>query len=158
MKSIIKIIILSLSMVVFAVSANAQMKVSPFRPLPKPKQTYSITIGQAIKSDTSAWRFSSMAGYNITTKQLMAGIGYGIQWLHFDEATGKFYTDFSVQAVGWVNGSTPPTLNPPNFASFGITVGFLNQLIQAGAAYTPATATNKGGIGFVVNLGIPFNN
>lgn len=157
MKSIIKITVLSLILAITTASVNAQMKVSPFRPLPKPVQKYGISIGQAVRTDTTAWRFSSMAGYNITTKQLMAGMGYGIQWLHFDETTQKWYTDFSVQAVGWVNGSTPPTLNPPNFASFGITLGLLNQLIQAGAAYTPATATAPSHIGLVVNLGIPLN-
>jgi hypothetical protein len=99
-----------------------------------------------------------MAGYNVSTKQLQAGIGYGIQWLHFVDSTQKYYTDFSVNLVGWVNGTTAPSLNPPNFASFGVTVGILNQLIEAGAAYTPATPETKSSVGLIVNLAIPLNN
>ena len=99
-----------------------------------------------------------MAGYNVSTKQLQAGLGYGIQWLHFVDSTQKYYTDFSINAVGWVNGNTAPSLTPPNFASFGITVGVLNQLIQGGVAYTPATAATKGNFGLIVNLAIPLNN
>ena len=88
----------------------------------------------------------------------MAGIGYGPQWMHFVDSTQKYYTTFSVQLVGWVNGNTTPSLAPPNFASVGITVGIFNQLIQLGAAYTPATAITKSQIGPVINIAIPLNN
>lgn len=133
--------------------ASAQ---SPFKPLPKP--SFHATLMATPSSEITAWRFTPMAGYNVSTKQLQAGIGYGIQWLHFVDSTQKYYTDFSINGVGWVNGSTAPSLNPPNFASFGITIGILNQLIQAGAAYTPATADTKGKVGLIVNLAIPLNN
>jgi hypothetical protein len=74
------------------------------------------------------------------------------------DSTQKYYTDFSIQAVGWVNGNTAPSLYPPNFASFGITVGAINQLIQIGAAYTPPNFGNKGNVGLIVNFAIPLNN
>jgi len=151
-----KITILLLA-IIFSFAANAQIKSSPFRSIPKPAMKASL-YGVTVNSTITAWRFTPMAGYNITTKQVMAGIAYGIQWLHVDPTTQRYYTDFSIQAVGWVNGSTPPTLAPPNFASFGVTLGLLNQLIQIGGAYTPATALTKSQIGLVVNLGITFNN
>jgi hypothetical protein len=142
---------------IFAFTVNAQVKSSPFKPLPKPSNLYSVPMGATAK-DITAWRFTPMAGYNVSTKQLQAGIGYGIQWLHFVDSTQKYYTDFSVNLVGWVNGTTAPSLNPPNFASFGVTVGILNQLIEAGAAYTPATPETKSSVGLIVNLAIPLNN
>lgn len=153
-----KKILILIAIVFTATVSQAQIKASPFKPLPKPKVSYALPISQAIKHDTTAWRFTPMAGYNVTTKQLMAGFGYGIQWIHFDQATEKYYTDFSVNAVGWVNGTTSPSLYPPNFTSFGITTGFLNQLVQVGGAFTPATPDTKSHIGLVVNLAIPLNN
>jgi len=132
---------------------------SPFKALPKPVQLKANAYGVAASNTTiTAFRFTPMSGYNISTKQIMAGIGYGAQWMHFVDSTQKYYTTFSVQLVGWVNGSTAPELNPPNFASAGITIGFFNQLIQFGAAYTPPTSATKGQIGAVVNLAIPLNN
>lgn len=145
----------------FFFAATAQnLKSSPFRPIPKPAFTAKTfdAIGQVTNPTITAWRFTPAAGYNVTTKQLMAGIGYGIQWMHFVDSTQKYYTTFSIQGIGWVNGSTAPTLNPPNFASFGISCGFFNQLIMIGGAYTPATAATKGQLGLVVNLAVPLNN
>lgn len=138
--------------------ASAQIKSSPFKPIPKPVTHSLAALSVSTSHDITAWRFTPMAGYNVSTKQLQAGIGYGIQWLRFIDSTQKYYSDFSINAVGWVNGSTAPSLNPPNFASFGITVGVLNQLIQGGLAYTPATPDTKGKLGLIVNLAIPLNN
>ena len=146
---------------IIAFSVNAQIKTSPFKQIPKPETHLLKTfdaIGQAVNPTITAWRFTPAAGYNITTKQIMAGIGYGVQWMHFVDSTQKYYTTFSIQGIGWVNGFTAPTLNPPNFASFGISVGFLNQLIMFGTAYTPSTSDTKGTLGLVVNLAIPLNN
>ena|SRR6185312_749819 len=148
--------LLFLLLIAVSFSATAQIKGSPFRPIEKPANLYSLTTNGV--KDFTAWRFTPMAGYNVSTKQLQAGLGYGIQWLHFVDSTQKYYTDFSINAVGWVNGNTAPSLTPPNFASFGITVGVLNQLIQGGVAYTPATAATKGNFGLIVNLAIPLNN
>jgi hypothetical protein len=153
MKSIFKLFILSFA-VLFATTTSAQ---SAFKPLAKPVKSSMFTMA-ASNPTITAWRFTPMAGYNISTQQLQAGIGYGIQWLHFVDSTQKYYTDFSIQAVGWVNGNTTPSLYPPNFASFGITVGAINQLIQIGAAYTPPNYGNKGNVGLIVNFAIPLNN
>lgn len=147
--------------VILAFTTNAQsLKTNPFKPIPKPVQTLKSfdAVGGAVNPTITAWRFTPAAGYNVTTKQLMAGIGYGIQWMHFVDSTQKYYTTFSIQGIGWVNGTTAPTLNPPNFASFGISAGFFNQLIMVGGAYSPATADRKGQLGLVVNLAVPLNN
>jgi hypothetical protein len=143
--------------VLIAGIASAQIKSSPFKPLPKPASTH-LMLSTGLSHDLTAWRFTPMSGYNVTTKQLQAGLGYGIQWLHFVDSTQKYYTDFSINLVGWVNGTTAPTLSPPNFASFGATVGIVNQLIQVGWAYTPATPNTKGRGGLIVDLAIPLNN
>lgn len=148
--------------VVFAFAVNAQsVKSNPFKPLPKPVANRMATFNAAPTTSNAtitAWRFTPAAGYNVTTKQIMAGLGYGIQWMHFVDSTQKYYTTFSIQGIGWVNGTTTPTLYPPSFASFGLSVGFLNQLIMAGFAYTPGTSDTKGKIGLVVNFAVPLNN
>ena len=146
-----------ITLLIFSFTANAQtLRSNPFKPLPKPNH-YSLSV-TATNPTISAWRFTPMTGYNLSTNQIMAGIGYGMQWMHFVDSTQKYYTTFSVQLVGWVNGTTSPSLNPPNFASVGLTIGIFNQLIQLGAAYTPPTGSTKGQIGPVVNLAIPLNN
>ena len=144
---------LLIAFTIFTIQASAQ---SPFKRLPKPN-TYSLSA-TTVNPTITAFRFTPMTGYNLSTNQIMAGIGYGPQWMHFVDSTQKYYTTFSVQLVGWVNGNTAPTLNPPNFASVGLTIGLFNQLIQVGAAYTPPTSGRNGQIGPVVNLAIPLNN
>lgn len=149
---------LLLTAVIFTFAATAQIKSSPFKPVPKQVHYSASLYGVASNPTVTAWRFTPAAGYNLTTKQLMAGLGYGVQWMHFVDSTQKYYTTFSIQGIGWVNGNTTPSLNPPNFASFGISAGFLNQLVMAGFAYTPPTFATKGKIGLVVNFAIPLNN
>ena len=151
---------LLIAFTIFSIQTNAQLlKASPFKPLPKPNKVSLISGAIAVTNPTiTAFRFTPMAGYNITTQQLQAGIGYGIQWMHFVDSTQKYYTSFSINAVGWVNGSTTPSLDPPNFVSYGLTLGVLNQLVQFGAAYTPGTSGTNGGIGFIINFAVPLNN
>lgn len=150
----------SVILLAFALSTQAQVKTNPFRPIQKPEKSYKVMniLGVPINPTFKAWRFTPMTGYNLTTKQLMAGLGYGLQWMHFVDSTQKYYTTFSIKAVGWLNGSTIPEPNQPSFGSGGITIGFLNELIQIGAAYTPATPNTKSQIGAVINIAVPLNN
>jgi hypothetical protein len=159
MKKVFSLLLIAAAMFFQTADAQISIKPSPFRPIPKPQQLFSI-YGDNITPKTvlTAWRFTPMAGFNLSTKQLMAGMGYGIQWLRYIDSTQKYYTDFSIQAVGWVNGNTSQTINPASFTSLGITVGAFNQLVQVGAAYTPATETTKDHVGVIVNLALPLNN
>lgn len=153
-----KIITSIVCLFIIAGTTNAQLiKSNPFKPVAKPDKL-GLFSATAAKSEIQALRFTPMAGYNLSTKQIQAGIGYGLQFMHFVDSTQKYYTDFSVQLVGWVNGSTTPSLNPPNFVSGGITVGFLNQKVQVGAAYTPKTSATKANVGLIVNFAVPLNN
>jgi len=149
-----------ITLIIFSFNANAQLlKASTFRPLPKPEKTSVSEYGVTASNPTiTAFRFTPMAGYNLTTHQVQAGLGYGIQWMHFVDSTQKYYTTFSINAVGWANGNTTPTLEPPNFLSYGLTVGFLNQLVQFGIAYTPSTNGTKGAYGLIVNFAVSLNN
>lgn len=159
MKQFILLILIAFS---FALPTQAQtINSSPFHRIPKPERNYNKSmnvLGMPVNPTFKAWRFTPMTGYNLTTKQLMAGLGYGLQWMHFVDSTQKYYTTFSIKAVGWLNGSTTPSINQPSFASGGITIGFLNELIQVGAAYTPSTPNTKSQIGGVINFAIPLNN
>lgn len=76
---------------------------------------------------------------------LMAGIGFSYQWLHADAATGKWYADYSINGLlyGGANLSTQQEkiVNatavdlPKTILAAGISVGFLNGLINTGFAY-----------------------
>lgn len=162
MKQKLKFGLLLIVAAAFALTTNAQttLRTNPFRPIPKPTHQLKAldAIGVATNPTITAWRFTPMTGYNIKTKQLMAGIGYGIQWMHFVDSTQKYYTTFSVKVAGWVNGLTTPSLNPPNLTSFGVSIGFLNELVQLGVAYSPATVEAKATVGPVINFAVPLNN
>jgi len=150
--------------------AQIQVKTNIFHPVPKPDKLNTSFFNPVTRPDISAktlsiggstlvtWRMTPMAGYNINTKAVMAGIGYGPQWMKYVDSLQKWKTTFSLQIVGWVQGSTDPSLNPPNFTSFGVSAGLKNQLFIVGAAWTPPTNLTKGTVGFVVQIGFAENN
>jgi hypothetical protein len=152
MKSIF-LLLISISLLTYA---NAQ---SPFKPLPK-KST--IKYGGVVTSPTitSAFRFTGpIAGFAYPQKQVVTGLGYGWQKLHWVDSTQKYYADFSVSAVLYAGGNVEPSISDPNnILSVGISLGIVNQLIMAGPVYNFPKDGNKGSFGFVVNFSVPLNN
>lgn len=148
-------IILYLLILVFSVSVcEAQ---SSFKRLPKP--TSKKSLGIVSDNVVKAFRFTGpIAGYLYPENQVVTGLGYGWQRMHFVDSTQKFYTDFSISAVAYAGGNVLPTIHPNNIMSVGISLGVLNQLIMIGPAYNlPSHGNSKGSIGVVLNVSMPLN-
>lgn len=132
-----------LIIVAFSLSAQAQViHSSPFKHIPLPQQNGLMRA--TLSNEVTAYRFVlPFAGYSPVTKQMSTGIGYGWNRLHFVDSTQSYYTDLSVFVAAFANGDFTPS--PYNAASFGIGVGFFNDLIIIVPAYNLPTPERKGG-------------
>ena len=144
----------------YAISAQAQTVInsSPFKHLPKPAKKYGLPNVQAANPTVIAYRFTGpLAGYMYPQKQVVTGIGYGYQRLHYVDSTQRYYTDFSVSGMLYAGGNVA-TVNNTNIISVGLSIGVLNQLIMFGGAYNLPSANNsKGSFGLVFNIAVPLN-
>ncbi len=148
-----KLIFFLLTIFVLTSFANAQN--SPFKPIHVNRLT-KLNFGATSTTDSTfgAWRFvTNVAAYTIPDHLLMAGAGFGYQWLDYKYATGRVTSKFSISAMMWATGSTAPS-SPATAASFGAMVGAINNLIQVGYAYN--TGLNAGQ--FVIAIGVGLNN
>jgi len=149
-----------LLLVFFCTNCMAQ---SSFKRMPKPVQTYrktnSLSTDNNANKAFSAFRFTGpIAGYLYPQNQVVTGLGYGWQRLHFVDSTQRYYTDFSISAVAYAGGTVAPTLHPNNIVSIGISLGVLNQLVMIGPAYNlPVHGSAMGSIGVVFNISVPLN-
>lgn len=64
---------------------------------------------------------------------LMAGAGVSYQWLHLDQSTQKWYSDFAINAIMYGGGNVAP----PNNAVYaaGLSLSLFNGLLSIGGAY-----------------------
>jgi hypothetical protein len=151
-------LLLLVTAILFITNCNAQ---SPFKRLPKPESTLGAFQSNAIAPGAaiSAFRFTGpIAGFMYPQNQLVTGIGYGYNKLHWVDSTQRYYTDFSINAVAYAGGNVTPSIHPNNIISLGVSVGALNQLIMVGPAYNlPSGGSSKGSVGFVVNISVPLN-
>lgn len=127
--------------------------------LPKPN---NVMLSKAMNSATSAtvtaWRLTGpIAGFMYPQNQVVTGLGYGYQKLHWVDSIQKWYTDYSISLVAYAGGNVTPTLSPNNIISLGISAGFLNQLIMVGPAYNLPSGNKKGTVGVVFNVSMPLN-
>jgi len=140
--------------IAFSLNVSAQ---SPFKHIPPPAKTYRVTLGAS--NEITAYRFTGpIAGYMYPQNQVVTGLGYGFQRLHYVDSTQRYYTDFSISAMAYAGGNVLPSLTPNNIMSVGISLGFLNQLVMFGPAYNLPTADKpKGSFGVVINISVPLN-
>lgn len=137
-----------------ALSVNAQtIKISPFKPLPKPFKTLRLdTSTSTIKA--TAYRFvGPMAGYDIINSKIVTGVGYGWNKLHYDNTTQKWVADLSIYGAAFATGSATPSIYANNIVSIGIGVGIKNNLINIIPCYNlPLAAGTVGKVGVVFTL------
>lgn len=140
---------------------NAQ---SPFKRLPKPQSLLAASRAHAIVAPTQekafyAFRFTGpIAGYMYPQNQIVTGLGYGWQRLHFVDSTQKYYTDFSISAVAFAGGNVSPTLHPNNIISIGVGLGVMNQLLEIVPCYNfPSSGHSGGSVGIVFSFSMPLN-
>lgn len=154
----LKVIMLA-AVMLMAVGVFAQ---SPFKRLPSPYELaqfknlkLNYKLGDSSKQiyRITTYRFTPFAGYSILSHNVMAGLGYGFNKLHWVDSIHRYYTDVSVMLTILAGGTTTPTLT--NFSSVGIGVGVLNQLIIIIPCYDIPTPNLKGRFGIVISLGVP---
>lgn len=129
---------------------------SPFKPLPKIAKSVSPFAHALAPVDSSmnAFRILSVAAaYAEPGNILMAGIGYGYQWLKWDNSTQKWLCKLSISPVAFAGGSVAPS-TPASIMSIGIMGGIDNNLILAGPIYNFGTRQ----VGIALSIGINFNN
>lgn len=136
---------------------------SIFKRVPKPsKQATSFALSTNTLPITKfVWRLVPIAGYMYPQNQIVAGMGYGIQRIHWVDSTQRYYTNWSISGAAILGGDTKKPVTPNNIMSLGISLGALNQLANFGLYYnlpkrTPMIVT-KGSFGFVVHTSIPLN-
>lgn len=147
-------LLLSLTLLLTVTCCCAQ---SPFKPIPKLHlsiQELQATGPFLVSSPINAWRpIANIAAYGEPGNLLMAGAGYGLQHLSYNTITAKWVCIWSINAIGWAGGSVAPS-TPASIASFGLTLGLDNNLIQVGPAYNPGTRQ----LLLAVAVGISLNN
>lgn len=138
---------------------------SSFHKVPKPhKSNGKLIAGAAVASTDNtvvkAFRFTGpIAGYMYPQNQVVTGLGYGWQRMHFVDSTQKYYTDFSISAVILAGGKVLPSIPKHNVISAGIGLATLNQLLMIIPCYNfPVSSSNKGSIGVVFSIAVPLNN
>lgn len=146
----------SLLLIVFLGAAMFASSQSAFKALPKKQHG---RYGLSAPTSITAFRFTGpMAGYSYPANQVVTGLGYGWQKLHWVDSTQKYYTDFSLSAVLFAGGNVNPSLEEHNIISVGLSLGVLNQLIMIGPVYNFPKGDTKGSFGVVVNFSVPLNN
>lgn len=136
------------------------VKISPFHRIPEPAKLKKLALAASPSSvNISAWRFTGpIAGFMYPQNQVVTGLGFGYQNLHWVDSTQRYYTNYSVNAVMYAGGNVTPSINPNNIMSVGVSLGVLNQLILIGPAYNLPTSTKpKGTFGIVFNMAVPLN-
>ncbi len=86
--------------ILIASFAQAQtITTSPFKRIPKPVKTFSSLQGLTTNQEVTAYRFSApTAMFLYPQKQIGTSLGFGYNRMHFVDSTGKYYTDFAINA------------------------------------------------------------
>lgn len=83
------------------------------------------------------------AAFSITSGRISAGAGFGYKNITYTyptvrpdgtEIPGRFYTNWSINIVGLMGGNIAPT-TPAMAASYGLTVGLLNDIVNVGVEF-----------------------
>lgn len=158
----LKLFLLTMLMGIFM----AGMGQSFFKSLPKhtvtvskamraPSQYDSIIVAPAVTTMTAIRPVASIAAYSEPGHILMAGAGISYESLKFDVVADKWKSVWSVSALifggGGINPSGPDT---PSFVTYGILVGFFNNIINIGPTYNYGSKK----VGIAIGIGINLNN
>lgn len=155
--------LLLFSLLIFSI--NFCYAQSSFHKVPKPHKANGKLIAGATVASTDntvvkAFRFTGpIAGYMYPQNQVVTGLGYGWQRMHFVDSTQKYYTDFSISGVILAGGKVLPSIPKQNVISVGVGLGVLNQLFEIIPCWNfPVSGSSKGSIGLVLSIAVPLNN
>jgi len=153
MRKLVFLTIFSLFIVGFS---SAQ---SFFKPIPKVGYNYSVnqangTTVLTIKADSIFNTFrpvANIASYGLPGNIMLTGAGVSYQHLKYDINSQKWNCIWSVNAMGWLTATPDPAQSNPNLASYGLALGFLNNLILVGVAANDNKFFGTLGIGVSLN-------
>ena len=140
----------------FLFVTNVSFGQSFFKALPRHVQvTHTNAVGARITPTDSifiAFRpIANIAAMSFPSFEVMAGAGIGFQNLDYNYATGHYYCNWSINAVMFAGGTVAPN-KPTPALTYGLMVGFLNNVIMIGPGI------NDGKLQGIVSVGINFNN
>lgn len=154
-------LILSISLLLFTITMMAQ---SFIRPLPRPMRVQAVrsmalndSVTTVITGNTiNAVRpIVNFAAYAEPGHILMAGAGAAYEHLKYDTKAEKWKAEWSVSAIIFGGaGINPSGTDIPAPITYGLMVGFFNNLINLGPVYNAGT----GKVGAAVAIGINLNN
>lgn len=131
-----------LLLILAILTVNIVSAQSFFKPLPKVKTNrFALTLSPtAIVHDSTFTGFRpvvSVAVYGYTKAQgnaLFTGGGISYESDKWNYSTSKWYTNWSIAALGYAGGTSAPT-GLSMVEAAGLSFSFLNKLISVGAAY-----------------------
>lgn len=163
--------------VLIAGVAGAQIKSSPFKPLPFPEKvsvspfhrlpipntTRISALGDVAPATYVAYRFTAAtASFDFINNKVLTGIGYGYNKMRIktDSSGNKYwYTDLTVNINVYAAGNTAPTYHDgnTNIIAIGPSVGVLNKLINIGCLFYPGMNGSPARWGANAGIDIPLN-
>ncbi len=125
-----------------------------FKPMPKPIAGRSVIANaQAAPTVQNAFRpVLNIASYAIGDNSLLNGGGMSLQHLKYDEASDRWSSVWSINAVAWYKTSFS---GDGQAFAMGLTGGVFNNLIMIGVGKT--LTNNPGETGFFGTIGIGVN-
>lgn len=101
------------------------------------------------------------SAFSITSGRVSAGAGFGLKRMTYNYSTQKFYTNWSINALGLLGGVIAPT-TPQMAASYALTLGLLNDIVNIGVEFNsrkdPDDAKFKLKPDLLLSYTINFNN
>lgn len=151
-------ILMLLLCVAFSLSTSAQ-KIYKGIPPVGGTVTFEVEVDGSLKQVTlspdstihAIRPIANLVGYAEPGNVLQTGVGISWQSLTWNSTTQKWYSNYSVSGLIWYG--TPTGSSSIGSASYGFTVGILNNIILLGPAYNPALKK----VQVIVGIGISLN-
>lgn len=158
--------------VILAFSVNAQtkfVKTDIFHRMEPPAQlmnegkiSQKVTFNSVAFPDIATFRIiGPVAGYGITKNNLVAGVGYGYNILHYVDSLSTYRSKVSFNGMLWGSAQLGvPSLNPSskNIIGVGPAVGVFNNILVIGYCWkAPLIAGTSGQSDLVIAGHFPIN-
>lgn len=162
-----------ITLIIFSFKTEAQkssvfVKTNIFHRIPSPmklieKGKLSLTAGTvSAYPDITTFRIiGPVAGYGVINNDLIVGVGYGFNRLHYIDSLSTYNSKYSLNAMLWGTAALGvPSLNPNNKNVIGIgpSVGLFNNILILGYCWkAPFIAGTTGQSDFVIAGHLPIN-
>jgi len=127
-----------------------------------PKLSLSKNVVTTTYPDIATFRIiGPVVGYGVFNNNLIGGVGYGYNRLHYVDSISIYHSKFSINAMLWGAAQLGiPSLNPSNknIVGVGPAVGLFNNIILIGYCWkAPFIAGTSGQSDLVIVGHLPIN-